>query len=285
MGSDWQVAGVASSILSFIAVFLGARWVGPAWDALSRRYVADLTPRLRALGMDEAGMQQYLRWWGLVMFGAFVVIGILLQMVLVAIGVLYLILIAPRFLLDRQIARRRIVLRDQLVRATVALANSARSGMSMPQAVEAVGKDMADPLAAEFRRMSREYHQGRPLAESLKAVQRRLDLESFTIFSSAILVAMEHGGRITFALERISGGLQELQRLERRLEADTAAGRKLALVLGMFPIIFLIGFSFLDPASTSFLYNTVIGQIVLVGVGVLIFLSMKWCQKILSIEF
>ncbi len=42
----------------------------------------------------------------------------------------------------------------------------------------------------------------------------------------------EGKGKITDALERISRSLQENQRLERKMEADTASGRKVIIILG-----------------------------------------------------
>jgi Flp pilus assembly protein TadB len=64
------------------------------------------------------------------------------------------------------------------------------------------------------------------LPESLRAAKDRLNIDSFTLFAAAILVSLERGGRITDALERISHSLQELQRIERKLEVDTASGKK-----------------------------------------------------------
>ena len=44
--------------------------------------------------------------------------------------------------------------------------------------------------------MVREYRHGRPLAEAIRAVKERLSIDSFTLFSSAVLVSLERGGRI-----------------------------------------------------------------------------------------
>ena len=91
--------------------------------------------------------------------------------------------------------------------------------------------------------------------------------------------------KLTLVLERISADLQELQRLEGKLEADTAAGRKLTFTLGAFPLFFLAGFTLLDPTSMSFLYNTILGQLVLLGVGAIVYFSCRWCLRILTIDF
>jgi tight adherence protein B len=129
-----------------------------------------------------------------------------------------------------------------------------------------------------------EYRHGRPLSDAIRATKERLKIESFTLFSAAILVCLERGGRITDALERISHSLQELQRIERKLEVDTAAGTKVVYILTVFPIIFL-GISYVtNPTGTDFLLHSLSGQVILLLVIVLTYLSFRWSQKILAIE-
>ena len=280
-----QALILASSVLCFAAVSLGALWVGPGWDVISRRYVSDLTPRLRALGMEGAQIDGYLRWWGIAMFATLFVFGVVLVMIPIALGLTYLVAIAPRYILDYLISRRRILLRDQMVRASVALANASRAGLSLPQGLDLVAKEAAEPLATEFRRITSAFHAGQPLSDALGDVRQRLNLEVFNVFTSAVLVCMERGGKISHALERISEDLQELQRLERKLEADTASGRRLTLLLAAFPFVFLIGFTLLDPVMMGDLYYTLLGQIVLFGVGGLVYFAVRWCIWILDIDF
>lgn len=274
-----------SSVLVCGTVYLAAVWLGPAWDNYSRSYIADLRPRLVALGMDEEAISKALRWWGVAMFASAIFFGVMLAMPPVALGVTYLVFVAPRFILDSRIQRQRVLLRDQMVRASAALANSSRAGLSLQQGLQSVAEDTPPPLRTELKRVVHDYNSGRPLPAALREVEQRLNLEAVTLFCSAILVCLERGGRVTFALDRISSGLQEMQRLERKLEADTAAGRKLATMLGMFPFFFLAMFALLDPVATWFLFETLLGQFVLLGIGATVYAAVRWCMAILDLDF
>jgi len=226
-----------------------------------------------------------MRWWVMAIVGTLVVFAIFLKMPPVAIGLAYLVFIAPRFIMKWMVETRRILLRDQMVQATVAMANSARAGLSQAQGLELVAQESADPLAKEFKRIVHDYHAGRPMADALTETQTRLKLESFDVFCSVVLLCMERGGKVSDALERISQSLMERQRLERKLEADTASGRRMALLLGAFPIVFLAGFTVLDPAMMSYMYTTLAGQLVLLLCGVMVYISVRWCMSILAIDF
>ena len=274
-----------SSVLTAAATGLVAMWIGPSWDSYTRGYVADLAPRMNALGYDEASRNVMLRWWGIALFMAVFVFGVLFAMPPVAVGITYLVYIAPRLLIDRIIGRRKIKLRDQMVRASAGLANSARAGLALAQGLEEVSRNTPQPLQRELKSIVNDFNRGTRLEVAIRKIEQKLDIEAFTVFTSAILTCMERGGKVTYALDRIAEGLQEMQRLERKLEADSAAGRQLAFVLSVFPLFFLGMFAVLDPVSTSFMFNTLIGQFVLLGVGTVVYGAMQWCMRILNIDF
>lgn len=276
---------LVSSVLIALAVFLAGLWIGPLWDSVAKKQIADLTPILHVLNMDTTRLPGYMRWWGTAMVAVFFFFAILLGAPLLAPFFVFLVYVTPRFVLEGRIARRRSLLRDQMVGASVTLANAARAGLSLAQGLESLSKEAPEPIATEFRRLVREYQRGRPLAEAIRDAKERLNLDGFTLFASAVLTCLERGGKITEALERISRSLQENQRLERKLEADTASGRRVVLLLGAFPIVFLLGFYALDPAQGGLLLHTILGQIVLLVIGVLVYASVRWARRILALDF
>jgi tight adherence protein B len=275
---------VLSSVLMGIAVFMVASWGGPLWDAIARRQITDLRPRMQELSLNTARLPTMMRWWGLSMAGTFLICFLVLRIPLIGAMVVYVIYIMPRIVLEIWIARRRTLLRDQMVGASVLLANATRAGLSLAQGLESVGLESAEPLASEFRRLVREYQRGRPLAEALRDAKVRLNLDGFTLLVNAVLTCLERGGKVTEALERISRSLQENQRLERKLEADTASGRLVVILLGAFPFAFLVLFYFLAPDAVGLLFSTIVGQIIVVIIGVLVYASVKLAQRILAID-
>lgn len=276
---------LVSSIFLGVAVALAARWIGPVVDAVTSRQVDDLLPRFRALGLQEAKMATLLRWWVIAMIAAVVVLGVMFNIWPVAVVTVALIFITPRIVLAGLIKRRSSLLRDQLVGATVAFANASRAGLTLAQAIENVAKESPDPLASELQRIADDFHRGLPLDEAIQKAKRRLDLDSFTLFASSVLVCLDRGGRITEALERISRSLSENQRLERKLESETQSGRKVIRILAIFPIAFLGLFLVIFPQGATLLFTTLIGQLVLSGIIIIVLCGIQWSRRIMSIEF
>jgi len=275
---------MVTTIIAFAAGCLAGISIGGVWDDASRFFLSDLYPMLDSLSIDSTRYRIWLRWWGICLISSLLVLGFALNMFPIAIAVMLLVFFAPRWILKSIIAKRRTLLRDQMVSGSIALANASRAGLSLAQGLETVSRETPPPLADELRKIVNEYEHGRPLVAAIRNTKERLDLDSFTLFASAIQVSLEQGGRITEALERISNSLQENQRVERQLEAETASGRRVVWILGIFPFLFLAGFFVIHPSGTLMVFETLIGQFVLLAVIGLTFASVWWSNRILSIE-
>jgi len=272
-----------SSALICLATLLGAFSLPRVWDRITHRYVADLLPIYRDLGYDEANIPTYLRWWGLAMFSTaiFLVVFQALPLAIPALGLLY---VAPRLWLNWLIKRRQILIRDQLVGATVALSNTARAGMSIAQGFESICGDTPEPLSGEMRRIVGDVRGGLPLSDAITTAKNRLQVDSFTLFAASVLTCLERGGKLTQALERISMSLQENQRVERKLEANTASGRKVVRILAVFPVLFLGLFFVIYPEGTTMLFTSLPGQIVFMLVILLVIAGIRWASKIMALD-
>jgi tight adherence protein B len=273
-----------AAVLMGLSVATLAYFIVPAWDELSTRYVKDLTPRLSALDVDQHVVLNLMRWWGISLCAVLFFIGVVWGKFIIAAGIFLILISIPRFVLDQMIEKRRIKIRDQLVAAAVGLANTTRAGLTLAQGFANISTDIPEPLGVEFRRVVRNYESGQPLKQAIRDIKQRLDIESFNIFSSSILVALEQGGNISQALDKISTGLAELQRLERNIESSTAGGKRLTAILALFPLAFLVGFYLMDPASVGLLFSTLIGQFILLAIGFLVFIAIRWCFFILDID-
>ncbi len=270
--------------LLFCAGFIAGRQLGETWDRLSRAWTADLRPMLESLSLDQDHIRLLLRWWGVSLAGSLILLTFVFDMLPIAVAVALLLVFAPRWVLRAMIARRRALLRDQLVGGTTALANACRAGLSLAQGLETVSAEVPQPLRSELRRIVSSYEHGRSLDEAITATRQRLQLDSFTLFASAVCVSLQRGGRITESLERIGSTLQENQRVERKLESETASGKRVVWLLAAFPFVFLAGFYVMHPSGTALVFQSLMGQCVLLAVIGLVVASVWWSQKIMSIE-
>lgn len=274
-----------SSFLLLVAVAIGIGPLGAVWDMISRAYTRDLMRMLEILEIDEDRFRFFMRIWGFVLAGSLFVLLFVFRLPLLAIAITIIVVAFPRIWLGILLKRRQTKLREQMAGACIAIANCARAGLSLDQAIQTVADEADKPLSAVLKRISRDYKANVPLPEAINRAKERVNLDTFSMFAVTIVTCLEHGGKVTEMLDRISKSIGEVRRLERRLESETAAGRRVVWILALFPLFFLTGMALLHPQGTSLMFSTLGGQGLLIASIALIAMSIAWSRNILSVRF
>ena len=264
-----------------LAAGLLCRAVVPVVDWLAGWAVADLTPRLAAAYADVARAKVYLRVWAIALFAVPLAVAFAFGLPVFAVVLVIPLLFVPRLVVASMGRRQRVKLRDQLVSGCMNLANTTRAGLSFVQGLENVLPDTPEPLAFEFRRILHEVRRGRTLNDALVDAEARMRLEPFTLFSAAVRACVRQGGNLSEAMDRIGVSLLENQRLERKVESETAAGQRAVQVLAACPPAFLVMFALVDPEAVA-TYATLPGQMVLAVVFGLTVVAVWWARAILQ---
>jgi len=278
------VVSFAAAAATGLATALAVGPVVAGWDRFMAWSLADLEQQMDALRVDRNGLQRWLRLWGLLVAAVGIGLGIVLRSPVLALPLAIGGLVAPRFWLGHLVENRRKLLRHQLPPALAGLANAVRAGLPLPEGIATVAAELAEPLRGEFRGIVLEHGGGRPLAAAIEDVKQRLGLEPFTLFAATIQTTLERGGRVSDMLEILADSLRELDRLERTMDSATASPRKTIFFLGLFPLLFLLGFLVLFPAGTMLMFTTTLGQVLLVAAAGLTGASVLWSQSILALE-
>jgi tight adherence protein B len=277
-------ATILSSTLVGLAVAFGYKPLMAFVDARNRRFTADIRQRMEELGLPTDSLDVILRWVWTSMIAAFLLLWFVLAMPPLATLTVFVMFSLIRPAVSLWAKRRQTLLRDQLVGVARAPGNQVRAGVALPQGIAAAARQAPEPLGSELRKSVAEYQRGAPLSVMLTDLKTRLKFEGMTLFCTALGVCHERGGNLSFALDQIGYSLEEQQRVERKLESDTASGQMLVSLMGFFPIGFLGMFYMLDPESTALMFATLMGQLVLCAVGAIIYAAMRWAAAILAQE-
>lgn len=184
------------------------------------------------------------------------------------------------------IRRRRHLakLRDQLPDVIDLIARAVRAGESLEQATELVGTKGPEPLATEFRRVSRHLRLGLALPAAMRAMAGRIPLLEARIFTTTLSVHRQTGGNLPSTLERMAAVIRERLAYRRQLKATTAAGRFSAMMVATIgPLLFGYMFIF-QPEYSHKLLELPLGQMLL-GVAVALeFVGLIWVARMLKPE-
>jgi tight adherence protein B len=245
----------------------------------------DFRDKLRRIRVPVRNLRALLVAWGGAVVGVYIVMWIGLGLPVLGVLLAVVLVCLPWYLLRRAAERRRQRIEDQLADAMVSLSSAVRAGLSLPQALEILAQQCPHPICQEFQQMYGEYQMGKTLEVCLKEAKERLRSENFALFAAAVEASRQSGGRLNETIERIAHSVRELQRLERKVQSETAQARKSAVYMAMAPaVILLMYYFFFDAENTARLFTDVIGQLILVVAGTLNIVAYLWARKILNPE-
>lgn len=231
-------------------------------------------------------------WWVMRIVSLFVGIAVStlllrggLGMTLVAILIGFLLgWFAPAFVL-RFLAKRRANKFDhQLPDVLTLIASSLSTGFSLPQALDAVAKDAAEPSAKEFSRALAETRIGADIAESLERMSDRMDSGNMRWTAMAIRIQREVGGNLAETMRTTAKTLREREELGRHVRALSAEGRLSAYILIALPIGIFLYTMQTNREYVQLLWTRPLGLAMLAAGVVSLGIGMFWMNKVVDVK-
>lgn len=276
------VTWAATSALTGGAVGVGS-WVGtPLIDRLNAKAMARLRPQVEAVGGDVSRLPEFLRWWRAAILAVGIAFWFGFGMPPVAVFLMFVTHQGGPLLVEWWAAYRRKKITEQTATAARGLAAQVRVGVTLGEGLVAVAAETPEPFGGILRRATAQLEQGQDVREVLSELKRKVKLDAVALMSAALLVAAEKGGKLADVLNRISASLDELQRVTRKRDVDTAAGRFMVLIMSFFPAGFIVMLCVMDQTLAVTLFNAIPGQVVLAAVGLLVWASVRWASRILA---
>ena len=143
----------------------------------------------------------------------------------------------PRFYVGFRKSKRLKEFNGQLGDTITLMANGLRSGYSLLMAMEAVGREMPNPISGEFSRVVREISLGVPYDQAMNNMVRRIPSDDLELMITAINVQHEVGGNLSQMLEVIGEVIRERVRIQGEIKTLTAQGMMSGYVISFLPII------------------------------------------------
>lgn len=188
------------------------------------------------------------------------------------------------FVLRFKAKRRMRSFEKQLPDTLTLLAGTLRAGYSLPQGLEAVSKESADPMGYELRRVMTEARLGREMEEALAAAAERLSSPDFAWAVMAISIQREVGGNLNELLMTVADTMIARERLKGEVATLTAEGKMSAILLGGLPPGLGVVMWVMNPEYINQLFVTFLGNVFL-GLGIVSsVIGLAWMKKVITID-
>ena len=188
--------------------------------------------------------------------------------------------IVPNAILQFIAMRRQTAFTKDFANAIDILVRGVRSGLPVMECLSIIGREMADPLGEEFRRLVEGQKVGLTLEQMLSRGLQRMPTAEFKFFAIVIQVQQQTGGSLADTLANLSKVLRDRKKMRDKAGAMASEAKASAAIIGSLPvasglILLMINPHYLDPFFQSILGKQIFyGGILWMGVGMLVMRKM-----------
>lgn len=173
---------------------------------------------------------------------------------------------------------------SQLPDVLILVASSLSTGFSLPQALDAVARDSAEPSAKEFSRALAETRIGADVADSLERMATRMDSDNMRWTSMAIRIQREVGGNLAETMRTTAKTLREREELRRHVKALSAEGKLSAYILIGLPVGIFFYTMETNRSYIELLWTTGLGLVMCAGGLISLGIGVFWMRKVVDVK-
>jgi Flp pilus assembly protein TadB len=182
--------------------------------------------------------------------------------------------------------RKRLEKMNEVFPQTLGMAVQAlKTGQTVPQVLEYLSHECPPPLKEELVQVCMEMDLGISTEMALsKMAERFPDFIEFHQFLESYKISRQTGANLTHLLEVLLEGLEEKNRLLRKMEAMTAQARLSGIMMGLLPFLLSFVFFLMDPDLMTPLFTQKMGWAILLLALVLEGIGFAWIRHLLQLE-
>jgi tight adherence protein B len=173
---------------------------------------------------------------------------------------------------------------DRLPDSLQLLSGSLSSGFSLAQALDAVVREGAEPVATEFGRALAESRLGVPVEDTLDRVAERMSSKDFAWVVMAIRIQHDVGGNLAEVLATTAAMMRERAKIKRLVSALAAEGVLSAYILVALPVLMAAFLFSFRRSYFSILYTDPAGVALLVLATGLVIAGALWMRNLVRID-
>ncbi|MDB5480317.1 MAG: Flp pilus assembly protein TadB [Caulobacteraceae bacterium] len=164
------------------------------------------------------------------------------------------------------------------------LVRGLKAGLPVTETIGVAGREISDPVGAEFRRVSHEVRLGQSLEDAMWATAKRLNLAEFNFLVITLSVQRETGGNLAETLENLDDILRKRQAMKLKVKAMSSEAVASAGIIGCLPFV-MSGILFLvsrDYIMT--LFKSPLGLVLLAGAVTSMVMGIGVMMKMVSFD-
>jgi len=273
--SSALIFGLIGGLAIAVFVWAAVRLVMTGWTSYERKYAEGAEETLDSMFMTIPMRNLlYVSLSGAVVGGGLCFL--ITRTIFLAVVAAVFLFLLPKMMIRHLSKKRNRRFVEQTVDALVSIANSLKSGYSIPQAIGLISREMENPVKQEFKLVAQEIQLGTSLEDAMEHLHTRMPSQEMELVVASIAISRNVGGNLSEILLNIANTIRERLRVEGRVKALTSQGKLQGIVMCAMPfflafMMYLIAPTFIGPVFRTFAGYCILGLIVVLeAIGIFI---------------
>jgi tight adherence protein B len=223
-----------------------------------------------------------------------IVLGLIIGLVVTIAGVPWYVAIVaaiagffgvPRWLLKFLRKRRQQVFLNDFADAIDIMVRGLKSGLPVTDAMKVISTETPAPVGPEFLEIVEGQRVGISIEQGIERMYDRMPLPEVNFLSIVMNIQSKTGGNLSEALNNLSKVLRDRKKMKAKITAMSQEAKASAAIIGSLPFVIMGALTVLNPAYLNPLWDTTLGNIMVIGSGVWMVLGILVMRKMINFDF
>ena len=191
----------------------------------------------------------------------------------------------PKSFLRFRIKSRLKKFTSLLADAIDIIVRGVRTGLTVGECLNIVGRESPEPVGSEFRKISEGIHLGLTLEECLNRLYHRVPITEVRFFVIVLTMQQSTGGNLAETLEKLSDIIRSRKRMRDKIKALSSEATASAGIIGSLPVLMALVLMVIAPTYISLLATTTSGHWMLMGGAFWMAIGVMVMRKMINFDY
>jgi tight adherence protein B len=190
----------------------------------------------------------------------------------------------PRWFLGFLRKRRQNVFLNDFADAIDVMVRGLKAGLPVSEAMKIIAGESRPPVGPEFAEVVEGQRVGISIDQGIERMVDRMPLSEVNFLAIVMTIQSKTGGNLSEALSNLSRVLRDRKKMKQKIKAVSQEAKSSAAIIGSLPFIIMGALTLLNPNYLNPLFNTEMGNILLVGSGTWMLIGVLVMRKMINFE-
>jgi tight adherence protein B len=160
-----------------------------------------------------------------------------------------------------------------------------KAGLPLLDCMKMIAVEAPEPLRSEFRSIVETQAIGIPLGEAAGKLYEHMPVPEANFFGIVVSIQQKSGGNLSEALGNLSRVLRDRKKMKAKIQAMSQEAKASAGIIGALPIAVMTLVWITSPNYISLLWTDQLGNLMLAGSAVWMFIGVMVMKKMINFDF